>query len=130
MSRVRSRGNLSTEFAVERLLVGNAIVGWVKQPKGIFGNPDFYFERNRLLLFVDGCFWHGCAKCNRRIPVTRSEFWEAKITRNRRRDQRQRRKLRSLGFHVMRIWEHEASSGRWLGRLRAMLKRYPPAEHE
>lgn len=123
MSKVRSKGNRSTERRVENALVEAGMKDWIQQPEGIEGSPDFYFPKQLLLLFVDGCFWHACPRCARNIPKTRSEFWAEKIDGNRRRDNRIRRKLRYQGYHVMRVWEHDLKSQTWLKRLQAMLRR-------
>jgi DNA mismatch endonuclease (patch repair protein) len=86
------------------------------------GKPDFYFPRYRLAIFVDGCFWHACPNCGR-IPKSNVEFWRTKIDQNRRRDNRVRRQMRRLGFHVVRVWEHEAHSNAWMGRVRRMIEK-------
>lgn len=122
MSRVRATGNRSTEGKVESRLVEERITGWIKHPKDVLGRPDFYFPEQRLVVFVDGCFWHACPKCGR-IPKSRVDFWRGKIDANRRRDNRTRRKLRQQGYQVMRIWEHETRASSWVARLRTMLKR-------
>jgi DNA mismatch endonuclease, patch repair protein len=106
MSKVRSRGNQSTEKSVESVLRANKIVGWKKHAKNVPGRPDFYFPKARLAVFVDGCFWHACPKCGR-IPKTRVRFWAEKIAGNRRRDNRIHRQLWRNGFRVIRIWEHD-----------------------
>lgn len=123
MSRVRGGGNRSTEGRAEAALVASGIDGWVKHPKDILGRPDFYFPTHRLAVFVDGCFWHRCPTCNRRMPANRAEFWRAKLDENRRRDNRTRRRLRAEGYHVMRVWEHDLKRETWLKRLRSMLAR-------
>lgn len=123
MAKVRGKGNRSTEMKVELALVDVGVEGWEKHPKDILGKPDFYFPDHRLAVFVDGCFWHACPVCKRRVPASRAEFWRNKIDENRRRDNRQRRKLRRQGYHVMRVWEHELKRDTWLKRLRSMLDR-------
>lgn len=123
MSKVRSKGNKSTEQRVEITLEEHGISEWVKHPANIPGSPDFYFPRFRLMLFVDGCFWHACPACARRTPRTHTRFWEQKIESNRRRDNRIRRRLRSQGYHVMRVWEHDLGGQTWLQRLRSMVRR-------
>lgn len=107
MAKVRSKGNASTESAVISLFRAESIKGWRRHPKGLLGNPDFFFPMARLIVFVDGCFWHACPTCKRNAPQTRAEFWRAKIDGNRRRDNRNRRKLRADGYRVFRIWEHD-----------------------
>jgi DNA mismatch endonuclease (patch repair protein) len=123
MSKVRGKGNRSTELKVAATLARNRIKGWKKHPEDIEGRPDFYFRELRLAIFVDGCFWHGCPYCRRNIPKTRRAFWKAKIEGNKKRDRRINRKLRSAGFHVMRIWEHDITNGKWFKRFRAMAER-------
>jgi DNA mismatch endonuclease (patch repair protein) len=130
MAKVRGKGNRSTELVVEETLMGSRIRGWVKHPQNIIGRPDFYFRRAKLALFVDGCFWHACPKCDRRTPTTRSDFWRRKIAQNRRRDGRVRRELRKQGVHAIRIWEHELRDGKWLTRIRGALKKLSPHQRE
>ena len=123
MARVRNAGNKSTEQRVETALRAAGIVGWRKHPREILGRPDFYFTHLRLAVFIDGCFWHGCPVCQRRIPLARREFWRHKIEGNVRRDIRQRRQLRRQGYHVMRAWEHQLGKDMWLKRLRSLIAR-------
>jgi DNA mismatch endonuclease (patch repair protein) len=104
MSRIRGRGNKDTELALIKLLRRHGVTGWRRNQK-VFGKPDFLFRRNRLALFVDGCFWHGCPKCYRR-PRSNKKFWDEKIARNKARDRKVNRELRKLGWRVVRIWEH------------------------
>jgi DNA mismatch endonuclease (patch repair protein) len=81
------------------------------------------------MLFIDGCFWHACPRCARRNPTNRADFWREKLDANRRRDNRQRRRLRRQGYHVMRVWEHDLKRDTWLNRLLAMLRRLETANH-
>jgi len=66
---------------------------------------DIVFTRAGLYVFVDGCFWHGCPD-HFVMPKTRESFWRDKIEGNRARDADSAARLRSLGFDVLRIWEH------------------------
>ena len=66
---------------------------------------DLIFPRHKLLVIVDGCFWHGCP-WHYKTPKTRSEWWDAKVERNKTRDSKKTRKLRRLGWKVVRVWEH------------------------
>lgn len=72
----------------------------------ILGKPDMVFPRKRLLVFVDGCFWHGCPKCNK-SPEQSGPFWANKIDTNRNRDQRVTTALKSQGWNVIRVPEHD-----------------------
>ncbi len=87
-------------------LVRTGISGWIGHPKDIPGKPDFYFESARLAVFVDGCFWHGCAKCGH-IPKTNQTFWAAKIDGNRKRHRKVKRLLSAQGIDSLRFWEHQ-----------------------
>lgn len=105
MSRIRGRGNKETELALMKLLRRHRITGW-RRNQNVFGKPDFLFRRNRLALFVDGCFWHGCTK-HCKIPAGNRGFWKKKFAANKSRDRRVNRELRKLGWRVVRIWEHD-----------------------
>ena len=105
MSSVLPRGNRSTELALMKLLRELHIMGW-RRHCDLPGHPDFAFRRQRVAVFVDGCFWHGCARCYTR-PSTNPRFWALKLKANRARDRRQSRELRAQGWTVVRIWEHE-----------------------
>jgi DNA mismatch endonuclease (patch repair protein) len=120
MALVRGKNNKSTEGKVEGTLTAHRISGWEKHPRQVLGQPDFYFVEDRLALFVDGCFWHACPKCGR-LPKTRVDFWTAKISGNRRRDNRTTRQLRKQGIHVLRIWEHELRGEEWVRRVKRLL---------
>jgi DNA mismatch endonuclease (patch repair protein) len=65
------------------------------------------FPRERLAVFVDGCFWHACPE-HGSMPASNRPFWEQKLTRNRERDAETDRLLRDAGWEVVRVWEHEA----------------------
>lgn len=95
------------------------------------GRPDFVFRSRRLVILVDGDFWHGW-----RFPAWEHKlapFWRAKITANRARDARNIRKLRRAGWTVVRVWEHQlkqsapAVCDRLIGMLRA---RAPTSGHK
>ena len=76
-----------------------------KNYKKLSGTPDIVFPKDKVAIFVDGDFWHGW-----RLPAWEhklSEFWRSKLRANRRRDQRNFRRLRASGWTVIRIWEHE-----------------------
>lgn len=123
MAKVRSAGNKSTENRVEAALRKAGVKGWKKQPKNIPGRPDFYFLKAKLVVFVDGCFWHACPRCGR-LPASNAAYWTTKIDSNRRRDNRIRRQLRGQGFHVVRIWEHDVRRASWLQRVERMVEKY------
>jgi DNA mismatch endonuclease (patch repair protein) len=105
MSRIRSRGNKDTELRLIAILRRYRVVGWRRGQK-LIGNPDFVFRNEKVAVFVDGCFWHGCPRCYR-APTSNEGYWTTKHARNRLRDKKVSRGLRRLGWRVVRIWEHQ-----------------------
>jgi len=136
MSRIRGRGNRDTELALAKLLRLHHITGWrrhlriklgelsikgqefttqkprnasssvARTPAQCFVHPDFVFIRQRTVVFVDGCFWHGCPK-HSNLPANNRAFWEKKLNGNKVRDRFVNRCLRKAGWQVVRIWEHD-----------------------
>lgn len=105
MSRIRSQHTRSTEGAIRMALVRAGARGWRLHAGELPGNPDIYFPKQKVAVFVDGCFWHGCPRCGH-IPKNNRAFWRAKILRNRQRDHLAVRKLSSMGIKTLRFWEH------------------------
>lgn len=68
---------------------------------------DLAFTRVKVAVFLDGCFWHGCPEHYRQATGETSQFWEAKIEQNRRRDADTDQRLSEAGWEVVRVWEHE-----------------------
>ena len=67
---------------------------------------DILFTRAKVAVFVDGCFWHGCP-AHKTAPANNAAWWTAKLTRNVERDRETDAHLDSLGWTVVRVWEHE-----------------------
>lgn len=70
------------------------------------GKPDLYFPRNKIAVFIDGCFWHRCSQCFRE-PQSNKDFWSDKIYKNTQRDFQVNQLLQEKNIKVIRIWEHE-----------------------
>jgi len=120
MSHIRGHGNKSTELGMMQLMRENHITGWRRGSK-LKGKPDFVFPRIRLAMFVDGCFWHGCPNhCS--APKQNAEFWQKKFGSNRARDRLVTRLLRSRGWLVLRIWEHELAEKKRLRLVNRLLR--------
>ena len=102
MSKIRSEWTLQ-EYKVHDFL-GEEKIKHKMHPK-IYGRPDIILNKN-LIVFLDGCFWHGCAK-HCRLPETRKEYWENKIRKNKKRDIYVTKKLKENNYNVIRIWEHD-----------------------
>lgn len=108
MRSVKSDGNKSTEEALVKLLRKHKITGW-RRHYPILGKPDLVFPKSRVVVFVDGCFWHGCHK-HCRIPSSNLKYWRSKILRNSLRDKKYTRQLKSMDWRVVRIWEHDLAN--------------------
>lgn len=104
MSRIRGK-DTSPELIIRKLLYSTGIRGYRIHYK-LPGKPDIVFTKKRLVIFIDGCFWHKCP-IDFKEPETRKEFWMNKINSNVIRDQTVQNLLKSSGWTVIRIWEHE-----------------------
>ena len=124
MKAVRGSGNRTTEIRLKMALVRAGISGWTLHPKAVPGSPDLFFKAVHLVVFVDGCFWHGCIRCGH-IPDTNRAYWKTKIMLNRARDKRITKVLRANGFKVLRFWEHELATHtqQCVLRIRSLLDR-------
>lgn len=88
------------------MLRAHGISGWKLRPNDVMGRPDIFFPLEKIAIFLDGCFWHGCEECFQ-MPVQNRSFWEKKIKANRERDRVVSENLESNGYSVIRIWEHD-----------------------
>jgi len=107
MRLVRTRGT-RPERAVASLLRASGI-RYRSNLRGMPGTPDFVLPEERAVIFVHGCFWHGCPRCFR-APKRNRAWWLRKIEANRRRDGRNERRLRRAGWRVMTVREHDQIS--------------------
>jgi DNA mismatch endonuclease (patch repair protein) len=102
MSRIRS-SKTKPELKLKRLMKS---LGFLYQPKGILGKPDFADKKRKIAVFIDGCFWHGCSKHFIK-PKSNRGYWLPKIKQNKKRDMEVSATLKKAGWKVIRIWEHE-----------------------
>jgi DNA mismatch endonuclease (patch repair protein) len=106
MSRIRSR-NTKPELIVRSLTHARGLRFRIHERR-LPGCPDLVFANARVVVFIDGDFWHGW-----RFPRWKnklSAFWEKKIAGNRKRDRTNFRRLRYKGWIVIRLWEHEVKN--------------------
>jgi DNA mismatch endonuclease (patch repair protein) len=73
------------------------------------GKPDVLLLSSKTAIFLQGCFWHKCPKCYVE-PKTRKSYWLPKIARNVERDKKNVKVLKSKGYKVLSIWEHDIKS--------------------
>jgi DNA mismatch endonuclease (patch repair protein) len=119
MAQVKSQANRSTEGRLIARLRQHHVTGW-RRHYPLNGKPDLTFPKERLAVFVDGCFWHGHpVKC--RMPKTHRSYWRRKIARNIARDRFVTHALEKKGWKVIRIWEDHVSNGVTITRLRKAL---------
>jgi DNA mismatch endonuclease (patch repair protein) len=103
MSRVKGK-----DTRIEKLIRSELVrrgLRFRKHLAALPGKPDIVFAKTRVAVFIDGDFWHGY-----RFPLWAhqlSGFWRIKIGKTRERDRRNFRRLRSMGWRVVRLWQHE-----------------------
>ncbi len=122
MQAVKSKGT-TLERKLFATLAGMHLKGWRKNAEDIPGKPDVVFDAKRIAIFVDGCFWHGCPHCKRKLPQANYEYWERKIRRNIELADKRERELRDIGWIVIRIWEHEMKDISSRASIRVKLRR-------
>ena len=104
MAAIHSK-NTKPEILVRKFLFNRGFRYRLNHPR-LPGKPDIVLRKYRTCIFINGCFWHGHDGCKYFvIPKTRTEFWQTKIERNKKRDSENQRKLASMGWHCITIWE-------------------------
>jgi len=97
--------NTKPELMVRSLIHGQGL-RFRLHCKGLPGKPDIVLPKHRVIIFVQGCFWHQHANCKRAtLPQTRTEFWTEKLVKNKQRDRKVQRELRQMGWQVAVVWE-------------------------
>ena len=103
------RSDTKPELALRRALHAKGYRFRKDYPLRLAGKlvrPDIAFTKQRVAIFVDGCYWHSCP-LHGQTPVNNSAFWSDKFSATNERDRTQNGLLRRAGWHVLRIWEHE-----------------------
>lgn len=114
MRQVKASGNKSTELKLIEFFKTNNIKGWRRSYK-LLGKPDFTFPTLRIVVFVDGCFWHG-HNCRNTKPKNNKNYWANKVRRNKKRDIEVTFTLKQKGWTVIRLWECELKSEKRLAK--------------
>lgn len=104
MSMIKGK-DTKPEVKLRKYLFSKGLRGYRLHYRSI-GRPDIVFTRRKVAVFIDGCFWHKCPECFKG-PKTNKKFWSEKINSNIKRDKKVTRELKSQGWRVLRIWEHE-----------------------
>jgi len=106
MSLIRGTGS-APEMKLRRL-VHRMGFRYRLHVKELPGKPDLVFPSRCAVIFMHGCFWHRHKGCKlARLPKSKLEFWKPKLEANRKRDLRNQRQLKALGWRVLVVWECE-----------------------
>lgn len=111
MAAIRAK-DTKPEIVVRKYLWSHGFRYRLNHPR-LPGKPDIVLRKYRTCIFVNGCFWHGHDGCKYFVmPKSRTDFWQAKITRNQKRDIEVQKKLASMGWHSITIWECELKTAK------------------
>jgi DNA mismatch endonuclease, patch repair protein len=107
--RGNRRRDTRPELELRRVLHAHGLRFRVDRRLDVAGarvRPDLVFPRQRVAVFVDGCFWHSCP-CHGRKPQTNDAYWTRKLATNLVRDGQNTKALKAAGWQVIRVWEHQ-----------------------
>mgnify|MGYP003806583785 CR=1 FL=1 len=119
MRSVKSKGNKSTELKLISFFRLHKITCW-RRNINLIGKPDFVFSKRKIVVFVDGCFWHG-HNCRNTNPKENADYWSEKIKRNKKRDRDVTKELKNKNWIVIRIWECEIKDEKLQKKLSCLL---------
>ena len=105
MRAVKSKNTKTTELKLIKIFKELHVTGW-RRTYPLKGKPDFVFPKKKVVVFVDGCFWHG-HDCRNVIPSANADFWNTKREYNRLHDAIVTETLQKKNWTVIRIWECE-----------------------
>ena len=106
MSRIRAK-NTKPELILRKALWHNGVRGYRLHWKKVPGKPDICFPGKKVAVFVNGCYWHRCPKCQSSLPKSNTAFWKEKFEKNVTRDIRKAEALREMDWQVLTVWECE-----------------------
>ena len=98
------------ELLVRKALWENGVRGYRLNWKKVPGRPDIAFPGKEIAIFINGCYWHRCPRCDLSLPKSNIEFWKEKFERNIARDKRKNEELLDLGWNVLVFWECDIKS--------------------
>jgi len=108
--RRKNMQNIRAVNTMPELLIAKELrkrkIYFARNVKTLAGKPDFVFRRKKTAVFIDSDFWHGHPiRCI--MPKSNLSYWQSKIERNRQRDKAVNKQLKSMGWHIIRIWEYD-----------------------
>jgi DNA mismatch endonuclease (patch repair protein) len=106
------RSNRAKDTALEvgfrRALWAAGVRGYRKHVRALPGSPDLAFTSKKVVVFIHGCYWHRCPRCQKDAHFnTNAQFWHSKLAENVERDAANERKLKDIKFRVLVVWECE-----------------------
>lgn len=120
MTAIRAK-NTKPEIIVRKFLWSHGYRYRLNHPR-LPGKPDIVMRKYRTCIFINGCFWHGHEGCKYFVmPKSRTDFWQAKITRNQERDIEVKHQLAKMGWHSITIWECELKPNKKDATLESLL---------
>ena len=116
--RANRRKHTGPEITLRRALREAGLSGYRLQWK-VPGRPDIAYPGRKVAIFVNGCFWHMCPRCNLPLPRSNQDYWIPKLRRNKERDSEKREALEETGWTVITVWECEIRTeiGAVVGRI-------------
>lgn len=105
--RANKAKNTNPELVLRRTLFAYGLRGLRTHPKGVPGRPDIVHPKKKVAVFIHGCYWHHCPKCDFPLPKHNRGFWKKKFARNQERDAEKLILLRKAGWKAFVVWEHE-----------------------
>jgi len=115
--------NTQPEILIRRLLHRSGF-RFRLHDKKLPGTPDIVLKKYKTVILINGCFWHGHTSCKRGVslPKTRTDFWKAKIEKNRERDKSNIEKLQQLGWKVLTVYECELKTKNLTKTIETLIK--------
>lgn len=105
--RANMARNTKPELILRKALWHAGHRGYRLHWKGVPGKPDIAYPGQKVAIFVNGCYWHRCPKCNYSLPKHNRDFWKEKFKKNVERDKRKSAALKALHWSVLTVWECE-----------------------
>lgn len=129
MSNIRSK-DTKPEAAVRKFLFSRGY-RYRKNDSRYPGHPDIVLPKYKTVVFVNGCFWHmhsGCSGFS--MPKTNTDFWRAKLERNKKRDEEVISQLELLGWKVIVIWQCEIKGALFEPRMKLLVEQINSADYK
>lgn len=104
MSSIKAK-NTKPEMILRKLLWKSGLRGYRLHWKGVEGRPDIAYPGKKIAIFINGCYWHRCPKCDLPIPKTNADFWKTKFSRNVARDAYKKKVLEDQEWKILTFWE-------------------------